>query len=92
MVVMLAPFALSLLGTGLQAVYVWFINVVFERLIVLGLFSWIAGLILGERARKVISDLWHAVFRLLISGLLAIPRAFFRRRFHYRHDEDAPHQ
>jgi hypothetical protein len=85
------PLALTLASTGLKAAYSWLMNVVLERLVVLALVSWLAGWILGERARKNISDLWHGVFRFLITALSVVPRRVFRRSFQNHKDEEEPH-
>ncbi len=74
MLVILIPVALGLAGIGAHALYAWFMNVVFERLLILALFSWMAGWILGERSRKTIGDLWLGLFRLIISGIATLAR------------------
>gem|GEM_PF-6810935 len=69
--VILVPAALEIASLGIHSLYFWLLGVVLERLIVLGLFSWFAGLILGERARRAIGDLWLALARMAISILVA---------------------
>lgn len=78
LVVLLLPTALGLIGIGLRTAYVWFMNVVFERLLILALFSWVAGWILGERSRKTIGDLWLALFRLVVNIIQAFGRLVLR--------------
>ena len=77
-IVVLSPTVLDLAALGFRGVYVWFINVVLERLFVLGLFSWLAGLILGERARKVIRDLLFGLARLIIYSVGYVAKLFER--------------
>jgi uncharacterized membrane protein YfcA len=69
----LVPLVLLVGKLGMTAAYAWFLNVAFERLLILGLFSLVAGWILGGRARQIIGDLWVALFRLILSviGLTA---------------------
>ncbi len=87
LVVLVVPVAIGFMNLGVKAAYVWFMNTLFERIVVLGLFSSIAGWMLGERARKAIGDLWLACFRILISSIVMITRLLMRigRNGHLKH-------
>jgi hypothetical protein len=66
------------MSSALDLAFIWFMNTAFERLLALGLISWVIGLVLGERARRMIADLWLAAFRLTLQAVGLLGRAMMR--------------
>lgn len=59
---------------NLNGPYLYLVNIVLSRLIVLGLITWVCAWIFGERTAKTIAEFWFGLFRLLLQLIAALSR------------------